>query len=299
MRGATDHPLDVDGSKATFKLRVLLNRGRLLHAVGIYDAMSARLAQCAGFEAVVLSGFSYMAASAGLPDVGLETRADIVEAARRIAAAIDIPLLVDGSEGYGGPVGLFQTTRLLESAGSAGMLLGDQTSPAICPMLAPPDVITCQAFEQKIALALEARSDPNFVIIARTDSAARYGVDEAVRRSKAYLDAGADLVLPIAGMPRDEIGLRNIVEQIGGPVALASVPDSGMGISDYAATGATMVSGMEALFAAADGLSQVFEQLKENGIVARPDKQSPTASALANLGAALGWQRWLDMEGRF
>lgn len=177
------------------RLRKRLTSGPLIVAPGIYDAYGARFVEQAGFEAVYLTGNGVSASLLGRPDVGLIDLTLITSHAHRVAASVDIPLICDADTGYGNAVNVRRTVEEFEAAGVSAIHLEDQVSPKRCGQLpgARP-VIELSEAVGKIEAALAARRDPDFLIIARTDSAEGRGLDEAIRRAKAFRKAGADVI---------------------------------------------------------------------------------------------------------
>src|SRR5215510_7882609 len=162
---------------------------------GVFNALVARLAERLGFKAVYLSGGALSAAS-GVPDVGLITLPEFVEQARLIAQATSLPLLCDADTGFGEALNVERTVRLFESAGAAGIHLEDQILPKRCGHLSGKGLVSAEAMAAKIRAAVAARHDSDFVIIARTDARGVTGFDDAVRRARHYLAAGADGIFP-------------------------------------------------------------------------------------------------------
>lgn len=176
------------------RLRELLAAPGPVLAPGAYDALSARLVEQAGFDAVYMTGFGTTAALLGRPDVGLLSGAEMVANGARLVAAVDLPVIADADTGYGNAINVVRTVRAFEQAGVAGIHLEDQVMPKKCGHMSGKAVIPADEMAGKLRAAVAARSDPNFVIIARTDSAATHGLDEAIHRAQAYADAGADLL---------------------------------------------------------------------------------------------------------
>ena len=176
-------------------LRKRLTTGPVIIAPGIYDAYGARFVEQAGFEAAYLTGNGVSASLLGRPDVGLVDLTMITGHARRIAAAVDIPVICDADTGYGNAVNVRRTVEVFEAAGVAAIHLEDQASPKRCGQLpgARPVIELAEAVG-KVEAALAARRDPDFVIIARTDSAEGHGLDEAIRRARVFRKAGADVI---------------------------------------------------------------------------------------------------------
>lgn len=171
---------------------------------GVFNGLVARMAERAGYRAVYLSGAA-LSASAGLPDVGLLTLSEFVEAARTITLATDLPLLCDADTGFGEALNVERTVRLFENAGVAGIHLEDQQLPKRCGHLSGKQLVEPEVMAAKIRAATAARTDADFVIIARTDARGVTGFDDAVRRALLYLDAGADAIFPEALENADEL----------------------------------------------------------------------------------------------
>jgi 2-methylisocitrate lyase-like PEP mutase family enzyme len=176
------------------RLRARLKSGPLIVAPGIYDAYGARFVEQAGFEAVYMTGNGVSASLLGCPDVGLIDLTLIASHAHRVAACVDIPLICDADTGYGNAVNVRRTVQEFEAAGVAAIHIEDQVSPKRCGQLpgARPVIALSEAVG-KIEAAVAARRDPDFIIIARTDSAEGHGLAEAIRRVQAYVRAGADV----------------------------------------------------------------------------------------------------------
>jgi len=185
------------------RLRALMARGTVL-APFVFDGVQARLAEDAGFEAVYMSGFG-TAASYGLPDMGAIGLAEMSANAARIAAAVGVPVIADADTGYGNETNVAHTVRVYERAGVAALHIEDQVWPKRCGFLAGKQVIPTEDMLAKVRAAVAARSDPDFVIIARTDALAPCGWDEAVHRALAYREAGADLVFLDGLKSREDI----------------------------------------------------------------------------------------------
>ncbi len=170
---------------------------------GVFNALVARMAERAGFQAVYLSGAA-LSAAAALPDVGLLTVTEFVEQARSITEATSLPLLCDADTGFGEALNVERTVRLFEGAGVAGIHLEDQHLPKRCGHLSGKSLVEPEAMAAKIRAAVAARRDPDFVVIARTDARGVHGFDDAVRRARLYLAAGADAIFPEALESADE-----------------------------------------------------------------------------------------------
>ncbi len=164
---------------------------------GAFNALTAMQIERAGFDAVYVSGAG-IAAARGLPDIGLLSMAEVVDDAGAIAQAVAIPALADADTGYGPPLSVMRTVQAFEQAGLAGLHLEDQESPKKCGHLPDKRLVSVAAMAQKVGAAVDARHDRDFLIVARTDARAIEGLDGAVKRARAYVDAGADAIFPEA-----------------------------------------------------------------------------------------------------
>ncbi len=190
---------------APARLRELLNSGQTVVAPGAFDPLAARLVEEAGFAAVYMTGFGTSAALLGRPDVGLLTMTEMADSAGRIAACVDIPLIADADTGYGNPLNVIRTVGAYEAAGVAGLHIEDQVAPKKCGHMEGKQVIGADEMAQKVRAAVDARTDPDFVIIARTDARAVEGLDSALDRARRYRDAGADVLFIEALVSEAEI----------------------------------------------------------------------------------------------
>ena len=179
--------------KTTTKLRQMLSSGPMVVAPFVLNALHAKIAESVGFEAVYMTGAG-TAAERGFPDVGLLTMTEMVTNAKYIANAVNIPVVCDADTGYGNALNVQRTVREYEAAGVAGIHIEDQVFPKKCGFFEGKQVIPVDEHVQKIRAALDARSDPDFVIIARCDAYAVTGWQDTVNRCRAYVEAGADMV---------------------------------------------------------------------------------------------------------
>lgn len=183
--------------KMTALLRKYLAEEKLLTVPGAFDALSARIIENAGFKAIFLSGFGLSASLLGKPDAGLLTMTEVVNQARNIAAAVNVPILVDGEAGYGGIANIQRTVREFERAGAAGLFIEDQLQPVMCGSLKRyKKIVPIEEMVIKLKAALDAREDADFIIAARTD-ADIISLAEQIKRCQVYAEAGADLVMPL------------------------------------------------------------------------------------------------------
>jgi 2-methylisocitrate lyase-like PEP mutase family enzyme len=219
-------------------LRELLAGKEALVAPGIYDGYGARLVQNAGFHSAYMTGNGVSASLLGTPDIGQVDLTLISDHARRVAACIDIPLICDADTGYGGVLNIKRTIEEFEAAGVAAIHLEDQTFPKQCAQFeGARTVLPFDIAVAHIRAAVAAKSDPDFVVIARTDSVGAFGLDEGIRRAKAFIEAGADGVfvelkanpaaLEIIGEIKAKLGsatcLYNV--DVGGPISSLKASD--------------------------------------------------------------------------
>ena len=188
----------------TSKLRALLNQPAMLAAPGAYDCVSARAIERAGFSAVYMTGAG-TAATLGYPDYGLVTMSEMAANAGRIAASVDMPVIADADTGYGNELNVIRTVREYEKLGVAGMHIEDQGFPKKCGHLEDKEIIPRDDYVAKIRAAASAKKNQDFLIIARTDSRAVLGFDEAIARANAALAAGADMAFVEAPQSMDEV----------------------------------------------------------------------------------------------
>ncbi len=176
----------------TNRIQKILDRVNALAFPGIYDTLSAKIAEQVGFPMGFISGYSLAAATIGEPDFGLLTQTEVVDRARAICSSVSIPIIVDADTGYGNPLNVYRTVKQLIDAGAAGCFLEDQVWPKKCGHMRNKKVIEREDYLQKIKAAVDARGRNDFFIVARTDAEAVIGLDEAIERVKAARDLGAD-----------------------------------------------------------------------------------------------------------
>jgi len=199
------------------QLRELLRRGGLTIAPGAYDCITARTITQAGFAAVYMTGAG-TAATLGYPDYGLVTMSEMAENAGRIASAVDAPVIADADTGYGNELNATRTVREYEQRGVAGLHIEDQGFPKKCGHLDNKVIVPLEEYLAKVRAALAARRNPDFVVIARTDSRAVLGFDEAIRRANAALAVGADMAFVEAPQTMEEVAA--VPRLVNGPCLL-------------------------------------------------------------------------------
>jgi 2-methylisocitrate lyase-like PEP mutase family enzyme len=195
-------------------LRQLLDRPEILVAPGAVDALTGRLIEEAGFNALYASGAGIANAQFGFPDIGLLTLTEMIETIGRIVKAVNIPVIADADTGYGNALNVSRTIQVYEDAGVAAIQLEDQVTPKKCGHFNGKEVISAEEMLQKINAAVKTRKE--MLIVARTDSLATHGIEEAVRRANLYIKAGADLIFVEAPTQKDQIAA--LPKQIGAPL---------------------------------------------------------------------------------
>src|SRR6185437_13848891 len=256
--------------RTTTRLRKLLDGPELIVAPGAYDALSARLIVQAGFSVVYMTGFGTAASVLGQPDVGLLTMSEMVGRAAALAAVVgDVPLIADADTGYGNPINVQRTIREYERAGVAGLHIEDQVWPKKCGHMEGKQIIPMEEMVQKVRAAVDARQDPDLVIIARTDANAVTGLEDAIRRGRAYREAGADIIFIEA--PRSIMELRTVAEAFSNVPLLFNWADSGktppLPLHEIRELGYKMVIfPVSMLFAATHAMLALLEVFKQGEI---------------------------------
>lgn len=201
--------------KKTTLLKKLILDKEILVMPGAHDALSAKVIEIAGFNAVTLGGYAASAASLAKPDVSLLTFMEYVDIVRHITEAVGIPLFVDGDTGHGNVTNVQRTVRVFERAGVAGLFIEDQVFPKRCGHMEGKQIIPMKEMIAKIKAAVDAREDPDLVIMARTDAIATDGLNEAIERGNRYAEAGADLIFVEA--PTSIEDMRRINREVNAP----------------------------------------------------------------------------------
>lgn len=190
---------------AAKKLRELFARNSIVVAPGAHDALTARVIEKCGFEAVYMTGYGQVASHLGRPDVGLICFSEMLDRALNMAEAVSLPVIADADTGFGNAVNVIRTVRSYQKAGVAAIQLEDQVNPKRCGHMIGREVVSKKEMVGKIKAAVDARSDPDFMIIARTDARTVHGVDEALERALAYEEAGADIIFVESPETREEM----------------------------------------------------------------------------------------------
>jgi 2-methylisocitrate lyase-like PEP mutase family enzyme len=246
----------------------LISQGRLMVMPGVYDVLSAKIAERVGFPAVVLTGYGVAATHLGEPDFGLLTQTEILDVARRVTAAVRLAVIVDGDTGYGGPLNVQRMVRELLGMGARGVILEDQRWPKRCGHMRDKQVIDAEEHAAKIRAAREATGGNRpFLITARTDALETQGLDEAIRRALIYKEAGAD-VLFVEG-PRTREELRRIGRELPGPLAVNLIEGGRTplcSLEELHEMGFFSVGFvLSGLYATARALEQTYLEIREKG----------------------------------
>src|SRR5262245_19860603 len=195
-------------------LRDLIDAGPRM-VPGAFNALTARMAARSGFEVIYISGAA-LAASMGMPDVGLLTLSEVVDQTRVIASAVSIPVIVDADTGFGEAINVERTVRALESAGAAAVQIEDQRLPKRCGHLSGKDIVHPEEMAAKVRAAVSGRCNPSFLVVARTDARGVTGFDDAIARAELYRKAGADVIFPEALQSADEF--KRFRQAVAGPL---------------------------------------------------------------------------------
>ena len=266
------------------QIRELIAKGTVM-LPGVPNAATARQVERAGFDAVYISGAGMANATAGVPDIGLLTLTEVVQLAGYVANAVTIPAIVDADTGFGGAENVARTVRELERAGLAGCHIEDQEFPKRCGHLAGKDLVDVDEMVGKIRAALEARRDPDFLIVARADGRSVEDFDSTVKRARSYVGAGADAIFPEALQSADEF--RDFAKEIKAPL-LANMTEFGksplLSIQELSDFGYRMVIFPMSAFRVSMKASEEFlRDLKERGTQSDWIKKMQTRKELYEL----------------
>ncbi len=242
---------------------------RLLVAPGVYDMVSARIADRMGFDLLYMTGFGVVASHLGLPDAGLASYRDMVDRVAALAGGTDTPMIADGDTGYGGLLNVQYTVRGYEKAGAAGIQLEDQEYPKKCGHTPGRRVVAAEEMVEKIKVAVESRTSPDFLIVARSDARGATGsVEEAIRRGRMYAAAGADILF--IESPESEAEMQAICRELKGTPLLVNMVEGGrtpvLPPEQLAAMGYTLaIYPVSALLAATTAMEASYRHLREHG----------------------------------
>ncbi len=253
--------------KKTTVLRQLLASGKIVVAPGAHDALTAKIIEKVGFPAVYMTGYGQAASHLGKPDVGLLTMSEMVERASNMVDAVDIPVIADADTGFGNAVNVMRTVRQYEKVGVAAIQLEDQVAPKKCGHMTGRQVVAKEEMVGKIKAAVDARRDPDLVIIARTDARTVHGIEEALERAKAYEEAGADLLF--VESPENIEEMKKITSSFKVPV-LANMVEGGrtplLSVSELEQIGYNLVIFPTAsTYLTARAVTKLMETLMQSG----------------------------------
>ena len=288
------------------RFRRLLADARPLVSPGVYDGYSVRLVEAMGFKTAATTGSGLSNARLAQPDVGILSLLENVDACRHLARSVGIPLTADADTGYGNAVTVYHTVQYFEEAGVVGINLEDQVMPKRCGHMRGKEVVSVGEMCKKIEAATRARKDPDFVINARTDSIATDGIEEAVRRAKAYAAAGADMIYPDAIRSEDDV--RRIVEAVPGtPVQI----NMGFGVRSRPTSpliplrrlkelGVARVSCPRMLTAAAlSGMRKALELMKQSMETGEACDRPDLLVGIEDITDLMGYARIAELEQAF
>jgi len=281
------------------RFRELLSASDLIQAPGAYDCLSARLIEAAGFQAVYMTGFGTSAAYLGKPDVGLVGMSEMVDNARRIADAVTVPVIADADTGYGNAINVIRTVQAYERAGVAGIHIEDQAAPKKCGHLEGKQLIPDAEMAQKLRAAVDARTSPDFVIIARTDARAVEGLDAALERAHLYRDAGADILFVEA--PESEREIETIAQELSGTPLLFNWAEGGktppISLETLRQLGFRIVIfPISTLLVAAHAIAKALQIIKQEGTPLSAMAQMTPFRDFVN---SLGFAEIRELERRF
>jgi 2,3-dimethylmalate lyase len=247
--------------------RQIEDKKKIMVLPGVFDALSARIAEKVGFDAIFQTGYGSAAALLGMPDYGFLNAGETIDNARRIIRAVNIPVIVDVDTGYGNPLNVWRLVRDLQNLGAAGIFLEDQVWPKRCGHMIGKEVVSKDDYIMKLKAALEARESRDFIVVARTDARAPLGLDEAIERGRAYHKAGADVIFIEA--PKSIEELKKIAKSIDAPLVANMIEEGltpNLPSKDLLKMGyRIVVFPLSGLYAATFAIKQVFLELKNTG----------------------------------
>jgi methylisocitrate lyase len=286
--------------KQTQALRALLRRPGLIIAPGVYDALSARICEMVGFEAVSHSGFGTAAATLGQPDIGLLDMTEMVRQVGSVANAVGIPVLGDADTGFGNAVNAYRTVQEYMRAGAAGLFIEDQVLPKRCGHMRGKQVIPRQEMLGKLKAAMDARdeTDPDFVIMCRTDAIAVNGFEDALDRAKAAVDLGVDMIFVEAMETREQ--MERVGREVKAPLMLNLIEGGRTPLVTYQEAEALgfkyVAPAITALSAAAKGMYDVMRRVREEGV---SNAYLDRLFSLQEFAQVVHLDRFREMEERY
>jgi len=255
-------------------IRQLLKNKKPLVIPGVFDAIGAKIAQMAGFEAMFQTGYGTSATLFGMPDYGFIGSTETVENARRICRAVNVPVIVDADTGYGNALSVWKLVKELEAAGASGMFLEDQRWPKRCGHMQGKEVVRKEEYAEKLQAALDARKSKDFIIVARTDARAVEGLDKAIERGLYYKDIGADVIFVEA--PKTIKEMKKIGKSIKAPLVANMIEGGATPISSASALSKMgfkiVLYPLSVLFANTFASLQILKELKRSGTTTKLNK---------------------------
>jgi len=274
------------------------SRDSIIVMPGVFDALTARIAQHVGFDAMFQTGYGSAASWLGMPDFGFLNAGETVDNARRIIRAVDRPVIVDVDTGYGNPLSVWRLVRDLESMGAAGIFLEDQVWPKRCGHMQGKSIIPKDEYLLKLKAALDARKSQDFIVVARTDARASLGLDEAINRGKTYFKAGADVIFIEA--PTSTKELTKIANEIDAPLVANMIEE---GVTPTLSAQQLFSMGynialfpLSALYAATFAIMKVFSELKKTGSTEHGRGMMVTFDEFNKL---VDLQKYMELERRY
>jgi 2,3-dimethylmalate lyase len=278
--------------------RQIEDKKKIMILPGVFDALSARIAEKVGFDAIFQTGYGSAATLLGMPDYGFLNAGETMDNARRIIRAVNVPVIVDVDTGYGNPLNVWRLVHDLQSLGAAGIFLEDQVWPKKCGHMVGKEVVSKDDYILKLKAALEARESRDFIIVARTDARAPLGLDEAIERGKTYHKAGADVIFIEA--PRSIEELKKIANEINAPLVANMIEEGltpNLPAKDLLRMGyRIVVFPLSGLYAATFAIKEVFLELKNSGATEEGRKMMVT---FKDFNKFVDLQRYAALEKRY
>jgi 2-methylisocitrate lyase-like PEP mutase family enzyme len=287
------------------KMRALLSSGNIIISPGVFDGYSARIIERSGYLAASVTGAGLSNSRLSVPDIGILSLTENVEACTLFARSVEIPIMADADTGYGNQVTVYHTVQFFEAAGIVGINIEDQVSPKRCGHMKGKELIDKREAAKKIEAAVAAKKDPGFIINARTDAIAVEGIDAAIERAKLYVAAGADMIYPDAIGTEDQI--KRFVEEVGAPISI----NMGFGIRNRPTTPLLSVKRLGELgvaratfarmlpAAAIMGMMKALELLKDGAETGTVHDRPDLLVGMEEITAIMGYPMIDELEQRF
>lgn len=294
-----DHFMSMTKTNKRFSIREKLeNKNEILVLPGVFDALSARIAEYVGFDAAFQTGYGSSATLLGMPDYGFLNAGETIDNARRIINSVKIPIMIDIDTGYGNPLNVWKMVQDLEKMGAGGIFLEDQVWPKRCGHMKGKSVIPKEDYIQKLKAAIDARKSKEFVIVARTDARAPINLEEAISRGKEYQKAGADVIFIEA--PQTIAEMKKITAEIDAPL-LANMIENGvtpnLNTSELLKLGFRMVVfPLSGLYSSAYAMREAFTELKRAGTTIKNKKRMIT---FKDFNEFVNLEKYNDLEKKY